>query len=454
MDVTGAVAQKGDVQLTLVTHDTVLRIPKARQPLNGEFRVPGDKSISHRAVMLGAIAEGMTRIRGCLLSTDCMATIDAMRRLGVEIEVSAHEVLVHGRGLRGLREQGRPVECGGSGTTMRLLSGLLAAQPFHSVLAGNAQLSKRPMDRVVAPLRTMGATILAREGGKYPPLSISGGSLRGITYQPPVASAQVKSALLLAGLFADGTTTIEELLPTRDHTERMLRAMDAEVKTIDNSVTIRPASALSALDIDVPADISSAAFLLVAASIVPGSRLILLGVGMNPGRTGIVTALCRMGVKVVTHNKRVQNGEPVADLEVSYAPLTGITVSPQDVPGMIDELPILAVAATQAEGVTEVRGAAELRVKETDRIATTVAELRKLGANIESMADGFRVEGPTPLRGAVVSSHGDHRLAMALAIAGLAAEGETLIEGADCTRDSFPGFEAILHRLSSGGDAL
>lgn len=433
---------------------SVLRAKKALEPINGEFQVPGDKSISHRAVMFGAIAEGTTRIRNFLPANDCLATIDAMRALGIEIEAGPDEVLVHSRGLHGLREPYRPLECGGSGTTMRLLTGLLAGQPFYSVLAGNAQLSRRPMERVAAPLRQMGAVILGREGGKYPPLSITGGSLRGINYRPPSASAQVKSAILLAGLFAAGATTVEELLPTRDHTERMLRAMGAQVETTGRAVTIRPADTLAALDLDVPADISSAAFLLVAACIVPGSRLFLPRAGMNPGRTGIVTALCRMGAQVVAHNERVENGEPVADIEVRYAPLKGIEITDEDVPGMIDELPVFAVAATQAEGVTEVRGAAELRVKETDRIATTVAELRRMGADIEALPDGFRIQGPTPLRGTVVNSHGDHRLAMALAIAGLAAAGETLVEDADCTQDSFPGFDAVLQRLCSGGGGL
>jgi 3-phosphoshikimate 1-carboxyvinyltransferase len=400
--------------------------------------------------MLGAIADSATRIRNFLPANDCLASLGAMRDLGIEIEVHHDEVRVQGKGLRGLQEPYRPIECGGSGTTMRLLAGLLAGQPFYSVLAGNAQLSKRPMERVATPLRAMGAFIQGRGGGRYAPLSIEGGNLRGIRYSPPVASAQVKSAILLAGLFAEGSTVVEESLPTRDHTERMLTAMGASVHTEQGAVTLRPIERLAALDISVPGDISSAAFMLVAAGIVPGSRLLLPGVGVNPGRTGIISTLVRMGEQITTHNERIANGEPVADLEAVYAPLKGIEITSAEVPTLIDELPVLAVAATQAEGVTEVRGAGELRVKETDRIATTVAELRRMGAQIEALEDGFRVAGSARLRGARVSSHGDHRLAMALAVAALVAEGETTIEDTECIRDSFPGFESALARLSPG----
>jgi 3-phosphoshikimate 1-carboxyvinyltransferase len=435
-----------------ITPGDVLRVSGPQPPLSGEVRVPGDKSISHRALILGAIASGTTRVRNFLPANDCLATLRAVRALGVEVEqVSPDELLVHGVGLRGLREPSEPIECGGSGTTMRLLAGLLAGQPFDSVLAGNAQLSRRPMDRVVIPLREMGATITGRDGGRLAPLSISGSRLGGTTYRLPVASAQVKSALLLAGLFAEGITTLEEPLPTRDHTERMLAAMGVEVESRQGAVSVRPPSQLRQLDLCVPGDISSAAFLLVAASIVPDSRIALPRVGVNPGRTGILRALARMGSHVVLHNERLEGGEPVADLEASYTPLRGIAVGPEEVPNMIDELPILAVAATQARGVTEIRGAAELRVKETDRIATTVEELSRMGAKIEALPDGFRVKGPTQLRGAVVSSHGDHRLAMALAVAGLVADGETVVQDAECAQDSFPGFESALASLASEG---
>jgi 3-phosphoshikimate 1-carboxyvinyltransferase len=419
-------------------------------PIQARLRVPGDKSISHRAAMLGGIAEGTTRIRNFLPANDCLATLDVVRGLGVEVEYRGDEVLVHGRGMNGLMEPPRPLECGGSGTTMRLMSGLLAGQPFYSVLVGNAQLSRRPMDRVARPLREMGATILGREGGRLAPLSIQGGNLKAISYRPPVASAQIKSTVLLAGLFASGETTVEEPTATRDHTERMLKAMGADLK-VDGSVVRVRQSRLKAIDVNVPGDISSAAFILAAAAIVPGSRIIVEGVGVSPGRTGFLHALKRMGAEVRLHNEHESHGEPVADVEVSFASLMGISVSAEDVPGMIDELPLLAVVATQAEGITEVRGAAELRVKETDRIATTAAELTSMGAHIEPLPDGFRVHGPTPLSGARVSSQGDHRLAMSLSIAALVAKGLTTVEDTECADDSFPGFGALLRTLIEGG---
>lgn len=434
----------------VATAPHTLRVAGAKHALKARVRVPGDKSISHRAAMFGAIAEGTTRIRGFLPATDCLATLEAVRTLGIEVEYSSEEVLVHGRGIDGLREPYRPVECGGSGTTMRLLAGLLAGQAFYSVLAGNAQLSRRPMNRVAAPLREMGAIVLGRNDGQLAPLTIIGGGLKGIRYEPPVASAQVKSAVLLAGLYADGITTVLEKSVTRDHTERMLIAMGGTITLAEGSVTVGP-SRLQAIDILVPGDLSSAAFLLAAGVVVPGSSITVRGAGVNPGRTGILRALERMGARLVRHNERLENGEPIADLEVSAERLRAISIDGDAVPTMIDELPILAVIATQAEGVTEVRGAAELRVKETDRIATTVSELEKMGARIEALPDGFRVQGPTQLRGARVNSHGDHRLAMSLAVAALAAGGETLIEDTVCIDDSFPGFEQALAVLESGG---
>jgi 3-phosphoshikimate 1-carboxyvinyltransferase len=421
-----------------------LTLRKAAAGLRGTVGVPGDKSISHRAAIFAALAEGTTRIRNFLPANDCLATLDVVRGLGIEIEYGSEEVLVHGRGLNGLREPTRPLECGGSGTTMRLMSGLLAGQPFYSVLASNAQLARRPMDRVAVPLRAMGATILGREGGRYAPLSIVGGSLAGIRYEMPVASAQVKSAILLAGLFAEGETEVVEPAPSRDHTERMLRAMGAPIHVEGNVVSVHRAAHLNALDIRVPGDISSAAFLAAAAAIVPGSRITIPGVGLNPGRVGIVNVLRRMGAALSLHNERLENGEPVADIEIEHSALLGTQISPEEVPGLIDELPVLAVIATQADGVTEVRGAAELRVKETDRIATTVGELQRLGAGIEALPDGFIVRGPVQLKCGEVSSHGDHRLAMSLAVAALAADGESTIEDTACIADSFPGFEQAL----------
>jgi 3-phosphoshikimate 1-carboxyvinyltransferase len=421
----------------------------ARAGLVGRVEVPGDKSISHRAVLLGSLADGTTRIRNFLRANDCLATLGAVRDLGIEVECSGDEVLVHGRGLRGLREPLKPINSGGSGTSMRLLAGVLAGPAMNSVLEGNAQLSRRPMDRVAIPLRQIGAVISGREGGKYPPLSIAGGKLRAIRYEMPVASAQVKSALLLAGLFADGATQVVERpgKPTRDHTERMLSAMGASIHVEVGVVEVHPALRLEPIDIRVPGDLSSAAFLLAAAAIVPSSRVTIPSVGVNPGRTGILGALLRMGGGLRLHNVRLEKNEPVADLELGYAPLVGTAITGEEVPSLIDELPLLAVVATQAQGVTEVLGAGELRVKETDRITTTVSELKRMGAKIEPLPDGFIVEGPVRLKGAHVNSYGDHRLAMALAVAALAAEGETIIDDTACIDDSFPGFEEALALL-------
>ena len=426
-------------------------------PLRGHARVPGDKSISHRALLLGAIAEGAGRIGDFLPANDCLATLMAVRALGIEVEeLSPTTLLVHGRGWRGLQEPDDVLNCARSGTTLRLLAGLLAGQPFTSVLSGDPQLRRRPMGRIVEPLRRMGATVLGRDHGRWPPLAIQGGCLRGIEYSLPVASAQVKSALLLASLYADSPTTLHLPGPARDHTERMLKAMGAAVETEESApgvqpptstVRLTPGQRLHPIDVSVPGDFSSAAFLLVAATLVPGSEVTLEAVGVNPTRTGLLEALWAMGASVTLHEKRTVGGEPVADLTVRAAALRGVEVGGSLVVRTIDEFPILAVAATQAEGETRVRDAAELRVKETDRIATTVEELRRLGAEIEPLADGFVVRGPTPLRGTVVHSHGDHRLAMALAVAGLIAQGETTVQDTDCIADSFPGFESVFIRL-------
>ncbi len=413
--------------------------------------MPGDKSISHRAVMFGAIAEGATRVRNFLDGADCRATVSVMRALGVQVEiVSPTELIVHGRGLRGLQEPAGVLDCANSGTTIRLLTGLLAGQSFTSFLSGSDQIRRRPMGRIVTPLRTMGADILGRQGGNYAPLGIRPARLRGFEYDMPVASAQVKSCLLLAGLYAGGLMLVREPGPARDHTERMLAAMGAPVQVLGRTVICEsPSAPLQALDMTVPGDPSSAAFLLVAASLVPGSRILIQSVGVNPTRTGIVDALLAMGANIVAHNPREQAGEPVADLEVRAAPLTAATFGGERIVTMIDELPILAVAATQATGSTVIRDAGELRVKETDRIATTVAELRKMGAKIEPTQDGLIIEGPTPLRGAPTESQGDHRLAMAMAVAGLVATGSTTVFGAEVTGDSFPGFEYTLQALGA-----
>ena len=419
--------------------------------LTGACTVPGDKSISHRAVMFGSIAEGDTVIRNFLDGGDCRSTIAVMRGLGVSIDVIAPtELVVHGRGLEGLQEPADVLDCGNSGTTIRLLTGLLVGQQFPTFLNGTAQIRRRPMGRIVRPLRGMGADILGRQNGEYAPIGIRPARLRGLEYTMPVASAQVKSCLLLAGLYAHGLTVVIEPGPARDHTERMLAAMGAPISVYGNKVSSeRPQTPLRSLAITVPGDLSSAAFLLVAGAITPGSRLTLQGVGVNPTRIGIVEALLEMGAAIRFENLREEVGEPVADLVVETSALRGATFGGQQIVTMIDELPILAVAATQAAGRTVVRDAHELRVKETDRIASTVGELRKLGARIEPTADGFIIEGPTPLTGAPVESQGDHRLAMAMTVAGLVARGQTVVYGAEVTGDSFPGFEVTLQALGA-----
>jgi 3-phosphoshikimate 1-carboxyvinyltransferase len=418
-------------------------------PLTGQCSVPGDKSISHRAVIFGSIAEGQTSVRNFLDGHDCRATVGVMRALGVEIDVrTPTELVVHGRGLDGLQEPNSVLDCANSGTTIRLLAGLLAGQPFTTFLSGSAQIRRRPMNRIVNPLRGMGADIMGRQNGNYAPLGIRPARLRSVEYEMPMASAQVKSCVLLAGMYAKGLTIIREPGPTRDHTERLLRAMGAPVDVIGHTVhTERPTSPLRGIDITVPGDISSAAFLLVAGAIVPDSRITIAGVGVNPTRTGIIDALQQMGAQITFHNEREQAGEPVADLEIRYSNLRAATFSGPGIVTMIDELLVLAVAATQAKGRTIVKDAAELRVKETDRIASTVGELRKMGAKIEPTSDGFIIDGPTELMGAPVESQGDHRLAMALAVAGLVAQGETTIYNSEVTADSFPGFEITLQAL-------
>ena len=417
--------------------------------LCGRIAVPGDKSISHRALLLGALANGVTRIQNFLPAADCLATLACVHALGVEVErLSKTDLTVQGRGLRGLIEPKNVLDCVGSGTTMRLLAGILAGQPFYSVMTGNEQLRRRPMGRIAEPLRTMGATVLGRDSDRLPPLTIRGGNLHGIDYRLPVASAQVKSAILLAGLYAGGPTVIHEPSPARDHTERMLAAMGASMEVQGSRFKVQ-SSKLSGLDIVVPGDISSAAYFVAAACLVPGSEVIIKGVGVNPTRTGFLDALTDMGANIMVENRREVSGEPVADVVVRAGDLRSVEVGGDQVPRMIDEFPILAVVASQAGGMTVVRDAAELRVKETDRIANIATELRKLGAHIEERPDGFVVEGPTPLVGTRVNSHGDHRMAMSLAMAGLVAEGETTIDGAECIVDSFPGFEETLAALTS-----
>jgi len=435
-----------------VSHLTV----KRGSSLNGSVRAPGDKSISHRTLLLGSLAGGPSHISGFLPSADCLATLDCVRNLGVDVDVRAEPsgceatLTVHGVGLRGLQAPCGSLDCSRSGTTMRLLAGILAGQSFASVLSGDEQLLRRPMRRIADPLARMGAGIETVDG--HGPLTIRGHGLRGHDHTLKVASAQVKSALLLAGLYADGPTTVRQPGPARDHTERMLSAMAAGIRISGLTVILHPPSALAPLSLRVPGDISSAAFPLAAALLVPGSEVTFPDLGVNPTRTGFLDVLHRMGADIAVEDVRTQGGEPVARVTARASYLHGVEVGGETVVRMIDEFPALAVVATQAHGTTVVRDAAELRVKETDRIATTVAELQVLGARIEPLPDGFVVEGPTQLRGGTVDSHGDHRLAMALAVAGLVARGEVTVQGADCIGDSFPGFVDLMRSIGARYD--
>jgi 3-phosphoshikimate 1-carboxyvinyltransferase len=418
--------------------------------LGGDVRVPGDKSISHRAVMFASLAEGVSRVTGFLEGEDTRATARAFAAMGVAIEApSPSERIVHGVGLDGLTAPAAAIDCGNAGTGMRLLTGILAGQKFETTLVGDASLSRRPMRRVIEPLARMGARIDAQEGG-LPPLVVHGGhGLVGIDYALPVASAQVKSAVLLAGLYAKGETSIAEPHPTRDYTERMLAAFGWPISFGEGRASLDGGHRLRATDVVVPADFSSAAFFLVAASIVPGSDLLLRDVGINPRRTGLLDALKLMGADIRTENLRQLGGEPVADLRVRHAPLAGIDVPAALVPDMIDEFPILFIAAAAASGTTRVTGAAELRVKESDRIAVMAKGLRALGVAITETPDGAVIEGGA-IGGGDVDSAGDHRCAMSFAVAGLVAGGEVRI--ADCANvaTSFPGFVELANGCGFG----
>jgi len=419
--------------------------------VRGTARMPGDKSISHRALMFGALAGGTSHARHVADSADCRATRRVVEMLGARVrDVAPGELEIKGPGLAGLSEPADVLDAANSGTTTRLMAGILAARPFYSVITGDASLRARPMGRVVEPLTRMGATILGRDGGRLLPLTIRGGALRAIDYRLPVASAQVKSAILLAGLGAEGTTRVHEPAPSRDHTERMLGYLGAPVRYAEGMIEIDGGAALRPFSLDVPGDISSAAFFLAAGLIAPESAITLPAVGVNVTRTGVLDALRAMGGDVVITDERQDGPEPVATLTARSSPLQGTEIGGALIPRLLDELPLLALVATQAHGRTVVRDAAELRVKESDRIATTAGELRRLGADITETPDGFIVEGPTPLRGARCQSHGDHRIAMMLAVAGLIAGGETTIEGAECVEVSFPGFFDTLELVTSG----
>lgn len=420
--------------------------------LHGELVLPGDKSLSHRAVILASLAAGETTITGFLTGEDTQNTAKAMQSMGIRIEgLGTDRLVVQGKGLDGLMEPAQVLDLGNSGTGMRLLAGLLAGQDFFSILTGDRYLVKRPMGRIVDPLRKMNAVIDGRSGGKLAPLAIRGAGrkTRAIEHVSSVASAQVKSAVLLAGLYADGETTVIEPSKSRDHTERMFRFYGVEVREQGNRValkgrqTLRPRGPLV-----IPSDISSAAFFMVAASIVPGSNLLIRNVGVNSTRTGIIDILIAMGADIALEAQREQAGEPVADIRVRHQKLRGVQIAGDMVPRAIDEIPVLAVAASYAEGMTTIRDAAELRVKESDRIATIAGELRKMGALVAEHPDGMEITGRESLDGAVCESHGDHRIAMSVAIAGLAARGETRVRDTGWIDTSFPGFERLLRQAA------
>ncbi len=421
--------------------------------LRGSVRVPGDKSISHRALLFGAIAEGETRIEGLLPAEDPLSTAACLRAMGVEVtEIRAGEpVLVQGVGLDGLQEPADVLDCGNSGTTMRLMLGLLAGRVGrHFVLAGDGSLRGRPMRRVGAPLAEMGAVINGRKEGNFAPLAVLGQALRGTTIRTPVASAQVKSAILLAGLTANGPTTVIEPAQSRDHSERMLRAFGAQLEVGGPGLTeviVTPGSRLLGQSVVVPGDISSAAFWLVAAAITPGAELTVENVGLNPSRTGILDVLAQMGARLEVLNPRDVAGEPVGDLRVGHGPLQAFEIGGELIPRLVDEIPILAVAACCAEGVSRIRDAGELRVKETDRLAVMARQLGAMGARIEEFEDGMTITGVTALRGAAVDSETDHRVAMSLAVAAGIASGSTTLHRPGAAAVSYPGFWDDLRRL-------
>lgn len=434
-------------------------IKRRTSPLRGEITVPGDKSISHRAVMFGSIARGNTEITGFLPGADCLSTVDCFRRLGVSIDTEPEKerVTVHGKGMRGLCPASDPIDLytGNSGTTTRIISGILAPQPFTSVISGDASISARPMRRIITPLSLMGASITSVRGNDCAPLRIEGRGLHGITYHSPVASAQVKSSVLCAGLYAEGVTEIIEPSLSRDHTERMLRAFGAAVDSFEEKdgwhARTSSCAELDARRIAVPGDISSAAYFIAAASLIPGSEILIRNVGINPTRAGIIDIAVRMGADISMLNIR-NDAEPSADLLVRHAPLHGVTFGGSVIPALIDEIPVIAVMAAAAEGTTCIRDAAELKVKETDRIVTISENLRAMGGTVIANDDGLVIEGcgsqnSSPLKGSLIHTGGDHRIAMAFSVAALIAEGETLIDDERCVEVSYPGFYRDLNAL-------
>ncbi len=417
--------------------------------VRGEIVVPGDKSISHRSVMLGAIANGVTTVRGFLRGEDNMSTMHAFRAMGVEIDDDGETIKITGRGLHGLKEPVDVLDCGNSGTTIRLITGLLSGQSFFSVVTGDQYLRKRPMKRVVEPLSRMGARIFGRNGGTLAPLAIYGGCLKGIEYQSPVSSAQIKSSLMLAGLYAEGETSVTEPSLSRDHSERMFRHFGASLVRHNNGVTVRGGVELTAQEVTVPGDISSAAFFIVAALITKGSELLIKNVGINPSRTGVIDVLQAMGGDIQLLDEREVSGEPVADILVRSSRLKGIAISGGVVPRAIDEFPAICVAAACAEGITSIRDAKELRVKETDRITAMADNLRKLGILVSETEDGMDITGSEQLLGGTVDSSGDHRIAMSMSVAALVASSEITVTDIACVATSFPTFFPLLEKVAS-----
>ena len=409
----------------------------------GQIKVPGDKSISHRAVMLGSLANGVTEISGFLKGADCLSTIDCFRKMGIDIDINGENVTVHGNGLRGLKKPDEMLYTGNSGTTTRLLCGILAGQNFDTSITGDASIQKRPMGRVVKPLSMMGAKI----ENEYCPLYITGTKLHGINYKMPVASAQVKTAIILAGLYADGETVIHEIEKSRDHTELMLSAMGADL-TVDNlDITVKPTNDLTAVNVDVPGDISSAAFFLVLGAIMPNSQITVTNVGINPTRTGIIDVLKDMGADITLENVHTSAGETVADITVRSSSLKGTTVGGDIIPRLIDELPIIAVAAVFADGQTVIKDAQELKVKETNRIRAVVDEFNKCGIDITETDDGMIINGGKSIHGADFKTYGDHRMAMSLTVLAQLANGESTLDDSDCACVSYPTFFDDFYKL-------
>lgn len=414
--------------------------------IKGRLRVPGDKSISHRAVMFGSISKGITRITGFLNGADCISTVSIFKKMGIDIEMNGTSVIVKGNGLHGLKRPDSILDCGNSGTTTRLVSGILSAQNFTSILTGDKSIQKRPMNRIINPLSLMGANIESNVG--FAPLTITGSSLHGIEYNSPVASAQVKSAILLAGLYADSNTTVIEPAKSRDHTELMLRKFGANLITDKNTVTISPTTELFASDIEVPSDISSAAFFMVAALLVPGSELILENVGINPTRDGIIKVLKSMGadIEIISSSNTF---EPVADIKVCYSKLHSTTIEGELIPTLIDELPLIAAVASMAEGITIIKDAQELKVKESNRIKVMCEELSKLGVKVLETDDGMEITGTDKLCGnVIIDTHDDHRIAMTFAILGLISDGEIKLNNSKCVEISYPEFFIDLKKVS------